>query len=208
MKKFFKEFKAFITRGNVLDMAVGIIIGGAFTAIITAIVSNVLTPLLSMIPGNGDTGALQVVLRAVYDSEGVLDVSKSAILDFGAVISAVVTFLITAFVLFVIVKTINNVRAGGKKLRDGYKTYDKAEYKQLRKEMKAQGCGRKEINAAILAKEKEKLDAAKAEEARKQAEAQAAALANAPETLLKEIRDLLAKNLRSASSDTPPAGEE
>ena len=91
MKKFFKEFKAFITRGNVLDMAVGIIIGGAFTAIITALVNNILTPLLAMIPGSNDTGALQIVLRAVYDDAGALDVTKSVIMDFGAVISAIIT---------------------------------------------------------------------------------------------------------------------
>ena len=71
MKKFFKEFKEFITRGNVLDMAVGIIIGGAFTAIITALVNNILTPLINWIPGADGTGALQLVLRdAVLDAEG------------------------------------------------------------------------------------------------------------------------------------------
>ena len=57
MKKFAKEFKQFITRGNVLDMAVGIIVGGAFTAIITSLVNNILTPLINWIPGADNTGA-------------------------------------------------------------------------------------------------------------------------------------------------------
>lgn len=130
MKKFFKEFKEFITRGNVLDMAVGIIIGGAFTAIITAIVGNILTPLINWIPGSGDTGALQVVLReAVLDAEGNV-ITSALIIDFGAVISAIVTFLITAFVLFLIVKTVNSVRAGGRKLAEKQK---KAIDKKLKK---------------------------------------------------------------------------
>ena len=61
MKKFFKEFKEFITRGNVLDMAVGIIVGGAFTAIVNSLVKNILTPLINWIPGADGTSALQVV---------------------------------------------------------------------------------------------------------------------------------------------------
>ena len=111
-KGFWGEFKEFITRGNVLDMAVGIIIGGAFTAIITAVVNNILTPLLQMIPGMGGDGygALQVVLRKAFVTEAGVEVD-AIILDFGIVISAIVSFLLTAFVLFLIVRTINRVRA-------------------------------------------------------------------------------------------------
>ena len=110
MKKFFKEFKEFISRGNVLDMAVGIIIGGAFTAIVTALVTNILTPLINWIPGTNGTGALQVVLReAVLDAEGQV-VTEALIIDFGAVISAIVTFILTALVLFIIIKIINSIR--------------------------------------------------------------------------------------------------
>lgn len=142
MKNFFKEFKDFISRGNVMDMAVGIIVGGAFTAIITAIVNNILNPLLAMIPGTDGLGALQVVLRAVYvtdeagkivlDEAGrqVLDTANSVILDFGVVISAVITFLITALVLFCIIKAINAVRNGSKKLAEKQK---KAIEKKLKK---------------------------------------------------------------------------
>ena len=92
-KGFFGEFKEFITRGNVLDMAVGIIIGGAFTAIITALVNGILTPLLQMI-GVGDDGfgALQILLNeAAYNANP--DTVTPIILDFGIVISAIVTRL-------------------------------------------------------------------------------------------------------------------
>ena len=130
MKNFFKEFKEFITRGNVLDMAVGIIVGGAFTAIITALVNNILTPLINWIPGADNTGALQVVLRqAVLDDAGNV-ITPALIIDFGAVISAVITFLITAFVLFLIVKTVNTVRAGGKKAREKRKKKGEEEVKE------------------------------------------------------------------------------
>lgn len=111
--KFFKEFKEFITRGNVLDMAVGIIIGGAFTAIVTALVNNILNPLINMIVGNDGTSALQVVLREAFYREvegGDPVLVPAVILDFGAVITAIVTFLLTALVLFIIIKAINGVR--------------------------------------------------------------------------------------------------
>ena len=131
MKKFFKEFKEFITRGNVLDMAVGIIIGGAFTAIITALVNNILTPLIHWIPGADGTGALQLVLRdAVLDAEGNV-VTQALIIDFGAVISAIITFLITAFVLFLIVKTVNSVRARGEKLKEEHKKKKEAKEEEV-----------------------------------------------------------------------------
>ena len=109
MKKLLKEFKDFITRGNVLDLAVGMIIGAAFTAIITAVVSGILTPLINMIP-IGDTGSLQVVLKdPVVDAAGTV-VKEAVIMDFGAVISAVITFLITALVLFSVIKVISTAQ--------------------------------------------------------------------------------------------------
>ena len=174
MKKFFKEFKEFITRGNVMDMAVGIIIGGAFTAIITALVTHILTPLLAMIPGTNDTGALQVILREVY-TEGVLDLDKSVILDFGAVISAVITFLLTALVLFIIIKVINSIHNKGKKLAE--------KQKKMIEERRKKG----EITE----------EEAKVEEAT--VEAEAAAPVETTDDLLREIRDLLkAKNENKA----------
>lgn len=173
MKKFFKEFKDFITRGNVLDMAVGIIVGGAFTAIITALVNNILNPLLAMIPGMSDNGlgALQVVLREVY-TDGVLDTSKSVIMDFGVVISAIITFLLTAFVLFLIIKTINTVHNKSKALAE--------KQKKAIEERKKKG----EITAEEAAEEIAEVEEAVVDTAPVAASA-------VTEELLREIRDLL-----------------
>ena len=103
-----KEFKDFISRGNVMDLAVGMIIGAAFTAIITAVVNGILKPLINLIPLS-ETG-LQTVLRpAVIDAEGNV-LTEALILDWGGVISAIITFLLTALVLFIIVKVFNTMK--------------------------------------------------------------------------------------------------
>lgn len=109
MKKLFKEFKDFINRGNVLDLAVGMIIGAAFTAIITAVVNGILKPLINLIP-IGETG-LQTVLRPAVLDEGGNILVEALILDWGAVISAIITFLLTALVLFIVIKAINTAKA-------------------------------------------------------------------------------------------------
>lgn len=94
MKKFFEEFKAFISRGNVMDMAVGIIIGGAFTSIVTSLVEDIINPLIGLAGGmNFD--------RYVWNITG--DVT----LNYGEFITAIINFLIMALVVFLIVKAMN-----------------------------------------------------------------------------------------------------
>ena len=116
MKKFMTEFKEFIARGDVMSMAVGIIIGGAFTAIVNSLVKGILQPLINMIPLGQNGKSLQVVLRdPVIDATTGAVVKEAVIMDFGAVISAIVTFLLTALVLFLIVKAINKAREIGDK---------------------------------------------------------------------------------------------
>jgi large conductance mechanosensitive channel len=88
-----KEFKEFIMRGNVLDLAVGVIIGGAFTAIVTALTTNLIFP--------GSTNVDDVTKNLSFNINGVE-------FNYGLVISAIITFLITAFVLFMIIKAVNN----------------------------------------------------------------------------------------------------
>lgn len=101
-----KEFKEFIMRGNVLDLAVGVVIGSAFTAIVTGMVDGLITPLIGMVVG---------LLSGGGDLAGVLSVLDVTIagstFKFGSVISSVVTFLITGFVLFIVVKAANGARA-------------------------------------------------------------------------------------------------
>ena len=110
MKKFFEEFKTFITKGNVMDMAIGVIIGGAFGAITSSLVSNVITPLLAYIFGAPNTDALNITLRAAeLDAAG--EVTKEAIvLGLGDFIGAIVNFLVIALVLFSVIKAFNKAR--------------------------------------------------------------------------------------------------
>ena len=118
MKKLLSEFKTFINRGSVMDLAVGMIIGSAFTAIINSLVNSILKPLINWIPGADNTGALQTVLReAVTDADGNV-VTEALILDWGAVISAIITFLCTAIVLFLIVKAFNKIKEAGSKVKE------------------------------------------------------------------------------------------
>lgn len=98
-KGFIAEFKKFILRGNVLDMAVGVIIGGAFTAIVTSLNQDILTPLLGLIGGT-DFSHLTVTL-----GEG----ETAPVLTYGNFITAVLNFLITALVIFVLIKIINGI---------------------------------------------------------------------------------------------------
>lgn len=97
-----KEFKEFISRGNVLDMAVGIIIGGAFTSIVTALVENIITPIIGMITGGVDFSSLSVTVG-------------DANLQYGAFIQAIINFLLVALVLFFILKAANKASSLVKK---------------------------------------------------------------------------------------------
>lgn len=94
MKKFFAEFKEFISKGNVMTMAVGIVIGAAFTAIVNSLVADIITPLVGIILGGIDFSSIALTVG-------------SASLMFGNFIQAVINFLLTAFVLFLIVKSFN-----------------------------------------------------------------------------------------------------
>ena len=102
MKKFLEEFKKFALRGNVLDMAIGVIVGGAFTGIVTSLTANFINPLLNLIM-TGGAGEI---------SEGVAWTFGAAIASF---LTTVVNFIITAFVLFVLLRGINKLMTLGKK---------------------------------------------------------------------------------------------
>lgn len=98
MKKFVKEFKEFIARGNVMDMAVGVIIGGAFTAIVTSLVNDLLMPILSLLTRGFDLSALCIKLS---------DAEDAASINYGSFIQAIINFLLIAVVIFVLIKTMN-----------------------------------------------------------------------------------------------------
>lgn len=103
MKKFFAEFKAFIAQGNVLDLAVGVIIGAAFKDIVTSLTDNILQPIINLIGASDVAGSIQI------------GNDPTNLLNYGAFISAIINFVIMAFVIFIIVKAVNKVMAIGKK---------------------------------------------------------------------------------------------
>ena len=100
------EFKEFITRGNVMDMAVGIIIGGAFTAIVTSLVNDLLMPIIGALFGGIDFSTLKYVIRAADEAAGI----EEAAIKYGSFIQAIVNFLLIALVIFFIVKAMNKFR--------------------------------------------------------------------------------------------------
>ena len=111
--KIVDEFKEFIARGNVMDMAVGIIVGGAFTAIVNSLVENLINPLITLvttststITGGASDGAEEVINGLRWAVPGT-----DQFIDLGAFISAVINFLIIAFVVFCLVKALNTMRA-------------------------------------------------------------------------------------------------
>ena len=110
MKKLFAEFKEFIMRGNVLDMAVGVIIATAFGAITTTLVQKVLMPLIGCIFGGVDLDKLNIVLKeAVMNGEEV--VKEAVVMEIGTFITAIINFIIVALIVFLIVKAFNKARA-------------------------------------------------------------------------------------------------
>ena len=180
MKKFTNEFKTFVNRGNVVDMAVGVIVGGAFTAIVNAVTNNILMPLvnyiISLIFKADSIHEIYTYLKTVYvmDEAGLpteeIDLAQSIYIDWGMFITAVLNFFLIAAVLFCIIKLINKLRKEhrefAQKISD--KTRDKAE----RKELKAAG---------IKIRDKKAVEAYFAEKKRLEAEKQVAEAAEAAE---------------------------
>lgn len=110
MKKLFAEFKAFISRGNVLDMAVGVVIATAFGKITTSLVNDLLMPFVSWLTGARDMAALNIVIRpAVTDAAGTV-VKEAITLGLGTFLGTIVDFILIALVVFAIVKAFNTAR--------------------------------------------------------------------------------------------------
>ena len=115
MKKLFAEFKEFAMKGNVVDMAIGVVIGGAFGKITTSLVNDVIMPLISRITGGVDFSAWKWVLKAAEVDETGAETAAEIAVNYGSFIAVVLDFLIIALVLFMVVKAINKLRTIGKK---------------------------------------------------------------------------------------------
>ena len=212
IKGFFGEFKKFITRGNVLDMAVGVIVGGAFTGIVNGLSNFVLKPIINWLIALilGAEGLSDIVTflpngrvyKDVLNDAGAvigkeIDMAASFYIDWGSFISAIINFLIIAFVLFMIVRTMNKIAAAKERLADGIDLDEKKEVRKIRREERVS----KRVAMRIYQARVEEMKAQKAEAdriaAEKAAEEAAAAAAAAEEKamantrLLEEIRDLL-----------------
>ena len=110
MKKFFEEFKTFAMRGNVIDMAVGVVIGGAFGKITTSIVNDIIMPFISILTGGVDFSQWKIVLKeAVANAEGVIDPATEVAIRYGNTIAIILDFVIIAFAVFCLVKALNNL---------------------------------------------------------------------------------------------------
>lgn len=196
MKKFFADFKKFISRGNIIDMAVGVIIGGAFSAIVTALTNKIIMPLINYLlsfGGNGLESAF-TFLRKAYDVNGELDLTKSIYIDWGAFITAIIDFLLIAFTLFIILKVAMKSSEMFKHATDAVKGNLSKEDKA---ELKNRGIKRTDkvaVNAYLAEKAQLEAEAKAAAEAEAAEKAKAERLANpTTEDLLKEIRNILAE---------------
>ena len=185
MKKWLNEFKTFISRGSVMDLAVGTIIGGAFTAIVTALSNGILKPLINTVIyycAGGDTEALSSmysVLVGVYkidEATGsqVLDLANSVYIDWGAFISAIINFILIAIVLFLIVKAFNTVKTANSTITDKKKILQIKIDKGIKLTKKEE-------------KMKAEIEAAEAEEAAKKAEEKAKAAEEAKKPTQEEL---------------------
>lgn len=212
MKKFFEEFKKFITRGNVVDMAVGVIVGSSFTAIVNGLSNFILKPiinwLLTLIFGKNSLSEIYTFLtrvdmaQDVLDADGnvirteiVPDLTQSIYIDWGAFINAVINFFLVAFVLFTLVKIVNTIR--DRQLELSGKIFDGIPTKADRKEMKARGIKLSDTEAvtAYMAEKHRKAKEEADRAAQEAAEAARIERENNPTTedLLKQILEEIKK---------------
>ncbi len=198
MKKLANEFKKFISRGNVVDMAVGVAVAGAFTKIVTAFTNGFISPILALISGDANLVDLKWIVRKAVthiDEAGteVVDVAEVAIL-WGAFVQTIIDFLIIAFVLFMVMKVFNKAVEMSKEMREDIK--DELKPKKLKKEEEERLAAEKEAKEKAEAEEKARAEA-EAAAAKEAADAQLAAykaqvaITENTQALLTEIRDIL-----------------
>ena len=195
MKKFLEEFKVFITRGNVIDMAVGVTVGSAFTAIVTAVSTNIIKPfinwIISIVIGADTLSQCFTFLGAKPEdlTDPNLDLTLYNYIDWGAFINAIINFFVIAFVLFCVIKAMNTFTAKQKAVTA--KVMEGVISAEDKKAMKAQGIKLRD-KAAVEAYFKAKKEAEEKAAAEEEEKARLEREANpTTEDLLKQIRDLL-----------------
>ncbi len=199
MKKFFADFKKFISRGNIIDMAIGVIVGSAFSAIVKALTDKIIMPVINYLLSLGGTGlssAFTFLKKATtVDASGatVVDLANSIYIDWGAFITAILNFFIIALTLFIILKVAMKssemIKKTGNSIKKSIPT------KEEKKELKANGVDMKDRQAVLVA--------TKELRARKEAEAKANVPPPKPTTeeLLTEILTELKKNNKDETAE-------
>ena len=142
MKKFMEEFKTFIMRGNVIDLAVGVIIGGAFQAIINSLVNDVIMPLISLVTGGINFSDWFIQLNGGQKFATLAEAQEAGVatLAYGNFIAAVFNFVIMAFVIFCLIKSINRMSAKGKPEQDEAPATKKCPFCQSEIDINATRC--------------------------------------------------------------------
>lgn len=183
---FWKEFKEFITKGNVVDMAVGVVVGGAFKAIVSSLVADIITPLISLITGAPDIKNLTYVIKqgteAVVAEDGTIitEAVPATTLNYGLFFQYIIDFIIMALAIFVVLKVFTGLQKRAKEL---HQKLDAEKYEAEQKKLAEEAAAKKadeEAAAAAAAAEKADIEAARA------AQRETAAL-------LAEIKEILAK---------------
>ena len=194
---FFQDFKKFISRGNIVDMAVGVIIGSAFSAIVTALTQKIIMPLINLLLSMGGENGLEkayTFLKTVYATDGTIDLTKSIYIDWGAFLTAIINFFLIALVLFLVLRVVMKVSNTWRTATENLTNKElKAEKKMVKAKAKEEGKSFKTAWEEHLAQKQAELEAKKAEEE-----------ANKPvvetqEDLLKDIRDLLKANAKKST---------
>lgn len=188
MKKFFADFKKFISRGNIVDMAIGVIVGNAFSAIVKSFTDKIIMPLINALLSLGGENGLEsayTYLKKAYLEDGTIDLTKSIYIDWGAFITAIINFFIIALTLFVILKVAMKSRqvmeSLSAKVNKGKAT---AEEKKVLAERGVNAKDRKAYKEALLEYRKELAEKKKEEEKNKP-------LIETDIDVLKDIRELL-----------------
>lgn len=197
MKKFWAEFKKFITRGNVVDMAVGVTVATAFTAIVTAFTKGFISPILALLTSDANLAEAKWVIRPelteLIDGESVVTRAEVAIM-WGGFLQAVVDFLLIAFILFLMMRIAHRVAARASKLTNEIKTMAGINDEAIAAE-KAKAEAEAKAKAEAEEKARAEAEAARIEAEKKEREAREEAERLRRELeLLTEIRDLLKKN--------------
>lgn len=200
MKKFFSDFKKFISRGNIVDMAIGVIIGSAFSSIVKALTDKIIMPFINYLLSLGGSGLSSAYsfLKTAYDTNGEIDLANSIYIDWGAFITAILNFFIIALTLFIILKVAMKSSEMLKNAKE--KAIKEKLTKQERKELRAKGVKLTDKEAIKeYREEKQRIqeeERLKLEEEQKAKAEEEARLNPSEKELLKEIRDLLKANVK------------